>query len=87
MLRETEEIVHFAIDFLPLKSYANIVEANALRIDWETVVPKAKLNYIMGNPPFVGGMLMSREQKSDMNSLMGNIKGVGELYPIFASQL
>ena len=79
MLRETEEIVHFAIDFLPLKSYANIVEANALRIDWDTVVPKAKLNYIMGNPPFVGGMMMNREQKADITSVMGNIKGVGEL--------
>ena len=79
MLRETEEIVHYEIDFLPLKSYANIVEANALRIDWETVVPKAKLNYIMGNPPFVGGMMMNREQKADITSVMGNIKGVGEL--------
>lgn len=79
MLRETETIVRYEIDFLPLKSYANIVEANALRIDWETVVPKAKLNYIMGNPPFIGGMMMNREQKTDITSVMGNIKGVGEL--------
>lgn len=54
MMKETEEIVHANLDFLPLKSYANIMEGNALRIDWESVVPKDKLNYIMGNPPFVG---------------------------------
>ncbi|MDE5558583.1 MAG: methylase, partial [Ruminococcus sp.] len=54
MMRETEEIIEHDLDFLPLKSYANITEANALRIDWESVVPKEKLSYIMGNPPFVG---------------------------------
>ena len=75
MLRETEEIVHYVIDFLPLKSYANIVEANALRIDWETVVPKAKLNYIMGNPPFVGYSLQSKEQKEDILSIYVDEKG------------
>ena len=79
MLRETEEIVHFAIDFLPLKSYANIVEANALRIDWESVVSKDKLNYIMGNPPFVGARLMSKEQKEDVNSIFPGWKNAGNL--------
>ena len=66
MMKETEEIVHMHLDFLPLTSYANIVEGNALRIDWETVVPKHKLNYIMGNPPFVGYTLQTKEQKSDL---------------------
>ena len=55
MMKQTEDIVHMNLDFLPLKTYVNIVEGNALRIDWESVVPKAELNYIMGNPPFVGG--------------------------------
>ena len=50
------------MDFLPLTSYANIVEGNALRIDWEDVVPKEKLKYIMGNPPFVGARLMGQAQ-------------------------
>ncbi|MBQ1611701.1 MAG: class I SAM-dependent DNA methyltransferase, partial [Muribaculaceae bacterium] len=49
MLAETERIIKHDIDFLPLKSNANIHEANALRIDWETVVPKDRLNYIIGN--------------------------------------
>lgn len=66
MMKETEEIVHANLDFLPLKSYANIVEGNALRIDWENVVPKNELNYIMGNPPFVGYSLQSKEQKDDI---------------------
>ncbi len=79
MLKETESIVNMDLDFLPLKSYANIVEGNALRIDWESVVPKHELNYIMGNPPFIGGMLMSKEQKADITEIYGTAKGVGEL--------
>ena len=67
------------LDFLPLKSYVNIIEGNALRIDWETVVPRHKLNYIMGNPPFVGGMYMTDNQKADMNLLFADVKGVGEM--------
>ena len=66
MLKETEDIVNMSIDFLPLKTNAYITESNALRLDWESVVPKAKLDYIMGNPPFVGYSLQSREQKSDI---------------------
>lgn len=71
MMKETEEIVNMNLDFLPLKSYANIIEGNALRIDWETVCPKEKLSYIMGNPPFVGARLMSAEQKSDLLQIFG----------------
>ena len=80
MLRETETIVRYEIDFLPLKSYANIVEANALRIDWDTVVPKEKLSYIMGNPPFVGKKEQTKEQKAELTALFdAKTKGVGNL--------
>ena len=79
MMRETENIIHTELDFLPLKSYANIVEANALRIDWNTVVPKDKLSFIMGNPPFVGARLMSDEQKSDINAIMTGVRNAGNL--------
>jgi hypothetical protein len=75
MLSETERIMHQMIDFLPLKSYANIVEGNALRIDWESVVPKEKLNYIMGNPPFVGYSLQSKDQKNDILSVFVDMNG------------
>ena len=53
-------------DFLPLKSAAHIVEGNALRMDWNDVVPAAELNYIMGNPPFVGHQHRTASQKEDM---------------------
>ena len=75
MMQETEEIVEHDLDFLPLKSYANIVEGNSLRIDWESVVPKEKLSYIMGNPPFVGYSLQSKEQKADVLSIYVDEKG------------
>ena len=66
MLRETEKIIKRDIDFLPLKSYTNIVEGNALRIDWQSVVPKENLDYIMGNPPFVGNNYMNDSQRADL---------------------
>ena len=80
MLKETEDILLMQIDFLPLTTNASIVEGNALRIDWELIVPKNKLNYIMGNPPFVGARLMSTSQKEDVLSIFGkNWKNVGNL--------
>ena len=69
MMKETEDIVKVDLDFLPLKTNAYIVEGNALRIDWGSVVPKEKLNYIMGNPPYVGYSLQSSSQKDDILSI------------------
>ncbi len=74
MMKETEKILIMDLDFLPLKTNANIVEANALRIDWEDVVPKAKLDYIMGNPPFVGATMMTSTQKDEAVAIFGKIK-------------
>lgn len=80
MMKATEDIVHMDLNFLPLKSYDNIAEGNALRMNWEDVVPKDKLNYIMGNPPFVGARLMSKEQKEDLISVFGaKWKNIGNL--------
>ncbi len=75
MMKETSKILVMDLDFLPLKTNANIVEGNALRIDWESVVDKTRLNYIMGNPPFVGYSLQSREQKEDILALYVDEKG------------
>jgi type I restriction-modification system DNA methylase subunit len=80
MLNETERIVHQNIDFLPLKSYTNIHEGNALSIEWESVVPKDHINYIIGNPPFVGARIMSENQKQDVIDIFGaNWKNVGNM--------
>ena len=80
MLQETEKIVSFAFDPLPLKSYHNIHEANALRIDWSEIIAPDKLNYIMGNPPFVGARLMSAEQKQDLLDIFGKKwKNIGNI--------
>ena len=126
MLRETEKIIRRDIDFLPLKSYTNIREGNALRMDWDIieipsgvptfhaknvhliVEPKRELasepiveyndinvvtpnfdgkaipntlryqipiNYIIGNPPFVGYSLQSKEQKDDILNIFVDGKG------------
>ena len=79
MMARTEEIVGQQFDFLPLTTNASIVEGNALTVDWEEVVPRNELSYIMGNPPFVGGMYMSREQKNDITAVLSDAKGVGEM--------
>lgn len=76
MMHETESIIQNDLDFLPLKSYANITEGNSLRIDWESVVPREKLSYIMGNPPFVGFTFMSKEQKDDIQFLFPDVKNL-----------
>lgn len=75
MMAETEKIIHHDIDFLPLKSYANIHEGNSLQIDWENVCPKEELNYIIGNPPFVGYSLQGKEQKADLLGVFVDEKG------------
>lgn len=79
MMKETEDVVHMSLDFLPLKSYANIIEGNALRLDWESVVPKYKLNYIMGNPPFVGLSLRNKSQQYDMEVVFRENNRAGRL--------
>ena len=75
MMKETEKILLVPLEFLPLKTNAYIVEGNALRMDWEEVVPKTRLNYIMGNPPFVGYSLQSKSQKEDILSIYVDEKG------------
>ncbi len=64
---------------LPLLKSAKIVIGNALRIDWNTVLPARKCTYILGNPPFVGKHLMSAEQASDIDRVWGETPGAGLL--------
>ncbi len=79
MMAETESIVGKSLDFLPLKTSANIVQGNALRLDWETIVPRSELSYIMGNPPFVGASMMSAVQKEEAVSVFGKGKYVNSI--------
>ena len=72
MLKETEDIIRMSLDFLPLKTNANIIEDNALRIDWETIIPKNMLSYIIGNPPFVGFRWATDQQKNDLDYALRN---------------
>ena len=80
MLQETARIASFAFNPLPLKSYHNIHEGNALRLNWSEVFPLAPSGesrsgaYIMGNPPFVGYTYQTKEQKEDLAAIM---KGFG----------
>lgn len=82
MMKETENIILMKLHFLPLKTQANIRHENALRIDWESVVDKSRLSYIMGNPPFVGARQMKEgsDQKKDMLHVFGpKWKNLGNL--------
>ncbi|GMO46271.1 MAG: N-6 DNA methylase [Termitinemataceae bacterium] len=64
---------------IPLTNSASIHNANALPLDWETVVPKNELNYILGNPPFLGARIMSKEQKSNLELVLKDIKNCNNL--------
>ena len=66
-------------DRLPLCSSPHIVNGNALRIDWNTVLPREQCSFVLGNPPFVGKHLMNAEQGIDMELVWGETDGAGLL--------
>jgi hypothetical protein len=76
---ELEKILGSSPNRLPLKESANIVNANALQIDWNDVVRLGPRTFIMGNPPFFGARYQTPEQKADTLSIWGNIKGAGDM--------
>ena len=79
MMNVTESIIGQTINFLPLTTQAGIVEGNALQMDWNDVCPRNELSYIMGNPPFYGARLMTKEQKNDVNTIFKGWKNIGNL--------
>lgn len=79
MMEATSKIVGSELNFFPLKAFTNIHEGNALSIDWKDVVRPEGCTYIIGNPPFIGASVMSREQKSEMLSLFPEKSGAGDL--------
>lgn len=79
MMKETEKILLVPLPFLPLKTNAYIVEGNALRMDWESVAPRARLNYIIGNPPFVGASMMTAQQKAEAVAVIGKGRRINSI--------
>ena len=84
MFEKTKDLIYSQADFLPLKSYTNIIEGNALQEDWEDVVSKYELNYIIGNPPFIGYSNQDTQQKNEMKAIYtdetGKVyKGAGKI--------
>ena len=79
MMKETEDVVHMNLDFLPLKTNAFIVEGNALQIDWNKVIRKSELSYLMGNPPFIGASMMTKSQKEEAVKIFGKGKRVNSI--------
>ena len=75
MLAQTAVLLHRDLDFLPLKSYDNIREGNALRMDWAEGLGSRKcFDYIIGNPPFIGLSMRTREQAADMDLVYADWK-------------
>lgn len=87
MMKETQSLFYGADwDFLPLKTYTKIHEDNALRVDWDEIVnadrrnsPRIKVDFIMGNPPFVGPQKLNKAQKADQKVILGKFKRSGML--------
>lgn len=76
-LQETEGAIGKDLKILPLTKYITIKQANALRIDWRTVAPN--VNYIIGNPPFIGARKKSDEQSHDIGNVFKGWKNIGNL--------
>lgn len=74
MMDATQEILLTPLHFLPLTSNDSITQANALRFDWNDLLPASECDYIIGNPPFVGAKIMSKEQKQEVVGLFGKVK-------------
>lgn len=77
MMKETQDLVYAPNwDFLPLKTYTKIHEGNALRVDWNKILPNYACHFVMGNPPFLGYTQQSKEQKADLEPLFGKIHNI-----------
>lgn len=71
-LDDTEAIAGQTLPHLPLHDAGNIVCANALRTDWNDVLPAAQCDYVMGNPPFIGQYTKTSSQTDDMKLMWGD---------------
>lgn len=72
---DTAKVTQRVYQELPLTDYEGIVNANALRIDWNSVVPADEVDYVLGNPPFIGSSRLNDLQKEDRSAIFGRIAG------------
>ena len=79
MMEATQEILLQPFDFLPLKSNGNICEGNALRMNWNDVLPAEKCSYICGNPPFLGARNMNEMQKEELKAVLPGVKNAHDV--------
>lgn len=77
-LKLSEELGQYYIR-LPLKNKAKIINGNALQLSWKEIIPKSELSYILGNPPFVGKQMRTKEQTIEQGVVMQGVKGAGVL--------
>ncbi|MEO6181840.1 MAG: DNA methyltransferase, partial [Verrucomicrobiota bacterium] len=68
-----------SFDRLPLRSSPHIVQGNALRTDWNVVLPREKCSYVLGNPPFIGAKFQNDDQRADMDAVAGDVENHGLL--------
>ncbi len=73
---DTAKVTQRVYQELPLTDYEGIVNANALRIDWNDVVSADEVDYVLGNPPFIGYSNLNEEQKADRVDIFGKTGGV-----------
>ncbi len=64
---------------IPIKKSANIINTNSLQIDWEKIITKNKLSYIIGNPPFIGSRMQTKKQKKELKESFDNVRNIGDL--------
>ena len=76
---DTAKVTDRVYDALPLKDYDCVVQGNALRMDWNEVLPAAQCSYVVGNPPFLGARFQSSEQKQEVLDVFGGARNAGNI--------
>jgi hypothetical protein len=78
---EAEREIYLKAAFLPLRDAGNIIQGNALRLDWNKILPHDQNDeiYLIGNPPYIGSSLKSKEQKSDLEIAIDEASSVGKM--------
>ena len=79
MNQQASEIFGQPVDRLPLRSSPHIVQGNALRMDWNAILPREKCAFVLGNPPFIGAKFQNDEQRADMDAIAGDAENSGLL--------